>query len=206
MILNIHPDNPDKRKMEIALGILKDGGVIVFPTDTVYSLGCDLLNSSGIERIARMKGLKPEKANFSIICNDLSHISEYSKPMENHTFKMMKSLLPGPFTFILEANRNVPRIFSSNRKTIGIRVPDNNITRELVQMLGRPIVSTSLHSEDTLLEYPTDPEDIHEQWGNQVELVIDGGPGGLEGSTVLDCTAGEMVVVREGKGMQLLSL
>ena len=206
MILSIHPDNPDKRKMDTAVSILKDGGIIVFPTDTVYSIGCDLLNGKGIERIARIKGVKPEKANLSIICNDLSHISEYSKPMENHIFKMMKSVLPGPFTFILEANRNVPRIFSSNRKTIGIRVPDNNIARDLVQMLGRPIVSTSLHSDDSIVEYLTDPEEIHDQFGNQVELVIDGGPGGLEGSTVLDCSGGEILVLREGKGLELLSL
>ncbi|MEY3398029.1 MAG: hypothetical protein RL220_623, partial [Bacteroidota bacterium] len=174
MLLNIHPDNPDQRKMAMAVKALQDGEVIVLPTDTVYCFGCDLSHPKAIEVIARLKGVKPEKANLSIICQDLSHLAEFAVQLPNPTFKLMKSLLPGPYTFILPASKNVPRIFSSNKKTIGIRVPDNLIARELVQLLGRPIVCTSVHSEDEMLEYNPDAEEIHEKFGHQVAVVIDG--------------------------------
>ena len=200
MLVQIFPDNIDSRKLSQAVKILKEGGVIIYPTDTVYSFGCAMSNNKAIERLARLKGVKPEKAQFSIVCSGLSHLSDYSQPVNNPIFKMMKSLLPGPFTFILEANRNIPRIFSANRKTIGIRVPDNPIALALIDALGEPIVASSVHDEDALLEYTTDPERIDEKWGQSVDMVIDGGPGGFEASTILDCTGGAVALVRQGKG------
>lgn len=200
MLIQIFPDNIDTRKIQQAVDVLKGGGVIIYPTDTVYSLGCAISNNKAIERLARLKGVKPEKAQFSIVCSGLSHLADYSQPVSNPIFKMMKSLLPGPYTFVVEANRNIPRIFSAKRKTIGIRVPDNRIALALVEALGEPIVASSVHDEDALLEYTTDPERIDEKWGNQVDLVIDGGPGGFEASTILDCTGGAPSLIRQGKG------
>ncbi|MCB0402650.1 MAG: threonylcarbamoyl-AMP synthase [Flavobacteriales bacterium] len=201
MLLQIHPDNPDKRKIAQAVKILQKGGVIIYPTDTVYSMACDLNNRKAVERMAQIKGIKAEKANFSLICYDLSHISDYTVQFSNAVYKLMKRALPGPFTFILNANTSVPKLFKSNKKTIGIRVPDNNIARVLVQELGNPLISTSVHDDnDDILEYITDPEMIHERFKNIVDLVIDGGFGRNEASTIIDCTEGEAVVIREGLG------
>lgn len=201
MLIQIHPDNPDKRKIAQAVRILQKGGVIIYPTDTVYSMACDMNNRKAVERMAQIKGIKVEKANFSLICYDLSHISDYTVQFSNATYKLMKRALPGPFTFILNANTSVPKLFKSNKKTIGIRVPDNNIARALVEELGNPIISTSVHdNDDDILEYITDPELIHERFSNLVDAVIDGGFGRNEASTIIDCTEGEAIVVREGLG------
>lgn len=200
MLLEIHPENPDQRKIAQVVRCLQDGGIIIYPTDTVYSFGCDMMNKKALEKVARLKKVKLEKANFSIVCNDLAHLSEYSKPVSNSVFKMMKSLLPGPYTIILEANRNIPKIFSEKKKTIGIRIPDNKIAMAIVTALGNPIIATSVHDEDEIVEYTTDPEVIHENLENLVDIVIDGGAGSLEASTILDCSKGEVELVRLGKG------
>lgn len=205
MIVEILPHTIDQRKLDMALECLRKGGVIIYPTDTVYSIGCALNDTRAIERIARLKGIRPEKAHFSIVCHDLSHLSDYCKQLDNSVFKMMKSVLPGPYTFILEANRNIPKIFASNKKTIGIRVPDNAIALALVRELNMPLIATSVHDEDQLLDYTSDPNHIHELWENKVDLVIDGGPGGLEPSTVLNCTNGQISLVRQGKGLSPIS-
>lgn len=199
MLLEIHPDNPDERKLQMVLDCLNKGGVIVYPTDAVYTLGCDLLNHKAVEKVARIKGLKPEKANFSLICYDLSHISEYAK-INNATYKIMKRALPGPYTFILNGTHQVPKIFKSKKKTVGIRVPDNNIAREIVQVLQRPIISTSIHDDDEIIEYTTDPGLIHEKYGNDVDIVIDGGIGQNVATTIIDCTEGYPEIIREGLG------
>lgn len=200
MLLKLYNENPNARQVLRVVECLRNGGVIIYPTDTVYGMGADIRNPKALERMARIKGVKVEKANFSLICHDLSQISEYTRPIPNYFFKTMKRLLPGPYTFILNANSNVPRIFQGNKKTIGIRVPDNNIIRNIVRELGNPIASTSIHDEDEILEYTTDPELIHEKYEHLVDIVIDGGYGGNQPSTVLDCTGEEIVVVREGKG------
>lgn len=202
MLLELFPDNIDDRKIRQAVEILKAGGVVVYPTDTVYTLGCALSSNKGIEKVAKLKGIKPEKARFSIVCSDLSHMTDYSMPVSNPVFKLMKTLLPGPYTFILESNRNIPRIFESNRKTIGIRVPNHPISLALVKALGEPLVSTSIHDDDEMLEYSTDASLIEEKWGNRVDVVIDGGPGGFEPSTMIDCTSGGIEIIREGKGLE----
>ncbi|TVQ08904.1 MAG: threonylcarbamoyl-AMP synthase [Bacteroidetes bacterium] len=201
MIVKIYPDNPDPRKIDSVLECLRNGGVIIYPTDTVYSMGCDIMQHKAVERVAAIKGVKADKANFSIICNDLSHISDYTKPISTDIYKLMKKVLPGPFTFILNASNKVPRIFQNRKKTIGIRVPDNNIIRRLVQEYGNPIISTSIYDNDEILEYTTDPELIHENNINMVDMVIDGGYGGNIPSTVLDCTGSTIEVVRQGKGI-----
>ncbi|MDD3687576.1 MAG: L-threonylcarbamoyladenylate synthase [Bacteroidales bacterium] len=198
MFIRMHPDNPSDRHIRQVVDILKDGGVIIYPTDTVYGIGCDITKQKAIERVAQLKGIKPEKANFSFICYDLSHIADFTKPIDNHIFKMMKRNLPGPFTIILEANNNVPKILSANRKSIGIRVPNNIIIREIVKELGNPILTTSLKTNDEIIEYNTDPELIFEEYENQVDAVIDGGFGGLIASTVIDCTGDEPEIVRMG--------
>ncbi len=200
MLLSIHPDNPDKRKIDQAIQTLKKGGIIIYPTDTVYSMACDLNNRKAVERMAQIKGIKIEKANFSLICHDLSNISDYTVQFSNSIYKMMKRALPGPYTFILNANNSVPKLFKSKKKTIGIRVPDNNIARILVEQLGNPLISTSVHDDDEILEYITDPELIHEKYKNTLDLVIDGGYGQNEASTIIDCTGDEVKVVREGIG------
>lgn len=201
MLLEIHPDNPDERKIRQVVECLLDGGVIVYPTDTVYSFGCDMLNNKAVERVARLKNIKVEKANFSLVCYDLSHITEYSKQLSNPVFKLMKSVLPGPFTFILESGRAIPKIFSERKKTIGIRVPDNNIARAIVANLGHPIIATSVHDDDEILEYTTDAELIHQKFEKLVDIVIDGGPGSFDVSTIIDCTGDEIAIVRQGKGI-----
>jgi tRNA threonylcarbamoyl adenosine modification protein (Sua5/YciO/YrdC/YwlC family) len=198
LFIRMHPDNPSERHIRQVVDVLQDGGVIIYPTDTVYGIGCDITKPRAIERVAQLKGIKPEKANFSFICYDLSHLSDFTKPLDNQIFKMMKRNLPGPFTFILEANNNVPKILKANRKTIGIRIPDNNIIREIVKALGNPILTTSLKADDEILEYNTDPELIFETYENLVDLVIDGGYGGNVASTIIDCTGDEFVIVRQG--------
>ncbi len=200
MILRIYPENPNERELLKVVDILKKGGVIIYPTDTVYGLGCDINSKKAVERVAQIKGLKVEKANLSIICYDLSHITDYAKHVDNKTFKMMKKGLPGPFTFILEASNLIPKIFTAKKKTIGIRIPDHNIPRELVRLLGNPIVTTSIRDEDDIMEYSTDPELIHEKFENIVDCVIDGGYGNQTASTIVDCSSGEIEVIRQGLG------
>jgi tRNA threonylcarbamoyl adenosine modification protein (Sua5/YciO/YrdC/YwlC family) len=199
MILKIYPDNPDPKRIQEVADILRNGGIVIYPTDTVYSIGCDLMNQKAIAKVAAIKGIKPEKANFSIVCYDLSHISEYAK-INTPDYKLLKKSLPGAFTFILNATGNVPKIFKSKKKTIGIRVPNNNIAREIVLEFGNPIIATSVHDDDEILEYTTDPELIHEKYGKLVDVVIDGGMGNNEASTIVDLTDGEPEIIRQGLG------
>ncbi len=199
MLLRIHPQDPQPRLIRQAADILRNGGVIIYPTDTVYGIGCDILQTAAIERICRLKGIDPRKANLSFICNDLSHLSEYTKQISTPTFRLLKEHLPGPYTFILPASKLVPQILQSKRSTIGLRVPDNAIALALVRELGRPILSTSLPGE--LIEDTTDPDVMFENFGNQVDAVIDGGIGGMTPSTVVDCSNEEPVVIREGAGI-----
>jgi tRNA threonylcarbamoyl adenosine modification protein (Sua5/YciO/YrdC/YwlC family) len=199
-LIKIYPDNPNPKEIKKVIDVLNKGGVIIYPTDTVYSFGCDVTKTKALERIARIKDIKLEKANFSIIFYDLSHLSDYTKQIDTSTYKTLKRALPGAFTFILEATNTIPKLFKSKRKTIGIRIPDNNIPREIVNQLGNPLVATSVHDEDEILEYTTDPELILEKYGNLVDLVIDGGYGDNDASTVVDLTGGDIEVIREGKG------
>lgn len=201
MLLKIYPENPDERRIQQVIDVLKKGGVIVYPTDSVYSMGCDMTNRRAVEKMAQLKGLKLEEANFSLICYDLSNISEYTVQFGTDIYKMMKRALPGPYTFILNANKNIPKLFQSKKQTIGIRVPDNNIARTIVNRLGNPLLSTSVHDNDEILEYTTDPELIHERYDEQVDLVIDGGFGNNEASTVIDCTGETPEIVRQGIGV-----
>ncbi|MEZ5010090.1 MAG: L-threonylcarbamoyladenylate synthase [Chitinophagales bacterium] len=201
MLVKMYEENPNERQIKQVVDCLRSGGLVVYPTDTVYGLGCDIFNKQAMERLYQYKGLKPKnKANFSIICYDLSDISTYAKQLNTSTYKLMRRALPGPFTFVLDASREIPNFFINNRKTIGIRVPDNNIARAIVKELGNPIVSTSVHHRDTVLDYITDPELIHEELGDLVDMVVDGGMGGIEPSTVVDCTGDEPEILREGKG------
>lgn len=201
MIVRIHPDNPDERNIGKVVECLRKGGIVVYPTDTVYGIGCDITNQQAVERILRFKDINIKKTNLSFICHDLSHISDYVKPLDNSIFKLMKRNLPGPFTFILEANNNVPKMFKANKKTVGIRIPDNKIIREIVKELGNPVLSTSVKiSEEEETEYITEPELIEEKLNHIADIVIDGGEGGHEGSTVVDCTNGSYEIVRQGKG------
>ena len=201
MLIKIYPENPNPKAIEQVVSILRKGGLIIYPTDTVYGLGCDITNQKAIEKICRLRGIKPEKANFSFICHDLSHISDYIKPIDTTVFRLIKKALPGPFTFIFNANNNVPKLLSSNKKTVGIRVPDNNIARCIVRELGNPVISTSIHDDDEIIEYTTDPELIYEKFKDTVDAVIDGGYGDNIPSTVVDCTFGEFEVIRQGKGL-----
>lgn len=201
MLLKIYPENPNPRHIRMVVECLMDGGIIIYPTDTVYGMGCDIFKSKAIERIALIKGIKPEKANFSFICDDLSQLSDYSKPIANDIFRLMRNNLPGPFTFILNASSNVPKLIQSKKKTVGIRIPNNTIPIEIVRELGNPIMSTSIHDEDEVIEYTTDPELIYEKYNKLVDIVIDGGYGDNEPSTVVDCTVAEPLIIREGKGI-----
>ncbi|SMO49311.1 L-threonylcarbamoyladenylate synthase [Solitalea koreensis] len=201
MLLKIYPENPNPKAIEQVVACLKKGGVIIYPTDTVYGMGCDITNHKAIERICQIKGIKPEKANLSFICYDLSHLAQYTKPVDTVIFRMLKSHLPGPFTFIFNASSLVPKLLNSKKKTVGIRVPDNDIAREIVNQLGNPIVSTSIHDEDEIIEYSTDPELIYEKYQDLVDIVIDGGYGDNEASTVVDCTSDPIEVIRQGKGI-----
>ncbi|MDO6517931.1 L-threonylcarbamoyladenylate synthase [Zobellia uliginosa] len=197
--IKIYKDNPNPKEIKRVVDVLRKGGLIIYPTDTVYGLGCDITNSRALEKIARIKGIKLAKANWSFICADLSNLSDYVRQIDTATFKILKRALPGPYTFILPGNNNLPKDFKK-RKTVGIRVPDNTIARALVEGLGNPIVSTSIRDDDDLLEYTTDPELIFEKWENLVDIVIDGGYGDNVASTVIDLSNGEAEVVREGKG------
>ncbi len=198
MLVRLFPENPDPRKIRQITEILMNGGVIIYPTDTVYGIGCDITQPKAVERVAKIKGLNPEKNLMSFICHDLSHIADFSAPLSNTVFKMMKRNLPGPFTFILNANNNVPKLLKSKRKTVGIRVPDNNIVREIVRELGNPILSTSVVDEDEILEYTTDPELIYEKYNDLVDIVIDGGYGENIPSAIIDCTNEEWDIIRKG--------
>jgi tRNA threonylcarbamoyl adenosine modification protein (Sua5/YciO/YrdC/YwlC family) len=197
--IKIYEDKPSEAAIKKVVEVLKNGGLVIYPTDTVYGLGCDITNSRALERIAKIKGIKLEKANFSFICHDLSNLSDYVRQIDTATFKILKRSLPGPYTFILPGNNDLPKEFRK-KKTVGIRVPDNNIALQIVKLLGNPIVSTSIHDDDEVLEYSTDPELIFEKWQNKVDLVIDGGYGDNVGSTIIDLSGYEPVVIREGKG------
>jgi tRNA threonylcarbamoyl adenosine modification protein (Sua5/YciO/YrdC/YwlC family) len=197
--IKIYEDKPNEAAIAKVVKVLKDGGLVIYPTDTVYGLGCDITNTKALERIAKIKGVKLDKANFSFVCHDLSNLSDYVKQIDTSTFKLLKRALPGPYTFILPGNTNLPKEFKK-KTTVGIRVPDNSIALEIVRQLGNPIVSTSILDEDDVIEYTTDPELIFEKWQNLVDMVIDGGYGGNIGSTIIDLSGDEPIVVREGKG------
>lgn len=198
MFIKLYDDNPQQREMDKIVEVLRNGGIIIYPTDTLYGIGCDALNVRAVERICQIKGLEPQKNHLSIICSDISDVSEYAR-MSNAVFKLMRRNLPGPFTFILPTTSVLPRVFR-NRKTVGVRVPDRNIIRELVRLLGNPILTTSIKDEDDEIEYTTNPELIYEKWGERVDLVIDGGYGGTIGSTVIDCTSDVFEIIRYGAG------
>lgn len=198
-ILKIHADNPSEKQINEVVEVLKKDGVIIYPTDTVYGLGCDIFNHKAMEKLARIKGVKLEKAHFSFVCSDLSNLSQFSKPIDNPVFKLLKRALPGPFTFVLNAANTLPTTYKG-KKTVGIRVPDNNIPRMIVEKLGNPIASTSTYSDDEIIEYSTDPELIAEKYDKLVDLVIDSGVGDYTASTIVDVTSGEPVLLRQGKG------
>ena len=200
MLIKIYPQNPQPRAIQQVVEVFDRGGIVVYPTDTLYGLGCAIDQLQAAEVVARIKGNEVEKDLFSFICADLSQLSLYCKPISDTTFKMMKRHLPGPFTFILEANNQVPKLFKSRKKTVGIRVPDNTIIREIVKELGRPVLNTSLNPSYEDPEYVRDPEWIHELYGSLIDIVVDGGEGGMEPSTVIDCTSGEPVIIRQGLG------
>ncbi|WP_158978361.1 L-threonylcarbamoyladenylate synthase [Cellulophaga sp. L1A9] len=197
--IKIYPENPNPKEIKKVVQVLKKGGLVIYPTDTVYGLGCDITNTKALEKIARIKGIKLDKANWSFICADLSNLSDYVRQIDTPTFKILKRALPGPYTFILPGNNKLPKEFKK-KKTVGIRVPDNSIAKAIVEALGNPIVSTSIRDDDEVLEYTTDPELIFEKWQNLVDIVIDGGYGDNTASTVIDLSEGEPVVIREGKG------
>lgn len=199
MLIKIYPENPNQREIDKVVEVLKEGGLIIYPTDTVYAIGCDALNVRAVEKICKLKGIDPRKENLSIICYDLSNISEFAK-VDNTSFKLMKKNLPGPFTFILNTNSSLPKIYR-NRKTVGIRVPDHSVAREIIRHLGNPLLTTSVHSDDQILEYVTDPELLHEKYEYSIDLVIDSGFGGLTASTVVDCSEGDAEIIRQGKGI-----
>lgn len=200
MLLKIYDKNPSEKDIRQTARVLADGGVVIFPTDTIYAIGCNIYSPRAHDRIARIKGLNPKNANFSFLFYDLSHLSEYTRPISNEVYKIMRRNLPGPYTFILNANSNVPKILGIRKKTVGIRIPDNPVLLEILKELGRPIMSTSVHDDDEVLEYTTDPELIHERYKDLVDLVVDGGYGDNTPSTIIDCTGEEILMVREGKG------
>jgi tRNA threonylcarbamoyl adenosine modification protein (Sua5/YciO/YrdC/YwlC family) len=201
MIIEINPQNIDERLIHQAADVLKKGGIIIFPTDSVYAMGCDLYNKNALAKLAKLKGVKLNKARFSIICHNLSDLSNYVKQIDRPTFKLLKQHLPGPFTFILTATNEIPKLFDSNRKEIGIRIPDNQIILKITEALGKPIATTSLHDdEDTFLDYFNDPYEIYQRFDDEVDLVVDGGYGKLHASTIIDCTSGAPVIVRQGIG------
>lgn len=197
--IKIYEDKPSEAAIKKVVAVLREGGLVIYPTDTVYGLGCDITNSRALEKLAKLKDVKLEKANFSFVCSSLSNLSDYVKQIDTSTFKILKRALPGPYTFILPGNNDLPKEFRK-KKTVGIRVPDNNIAIQIVEMLGNPIVSTSIHDEDEVIEYSTDPELIFEKWQNKVDIVIDGGYGENVASTIIDLTGHEPEVIREGKG------
>ncbi len=203
MLLKLYPDNPNHREFRQIVDILRNGGIIIYPTDTVYAIGCDINNNKAIQKIAKLKGTTAEKGNFSLICNSLSNLAEYAK-VDNTTFKMMKKNLPGAFTFILEASNNVPKLFKSKKKTVGIRVPNHFIPLRIVEELGNPILTTSIHDPDEVAEYITDPELIHEKYNKQVDLILDGGYGNNTASTIINCTTDSFEIIRPGIGKLIL--
>lgn len=200
MIISLHPKNPNPRDLKKVVEILHKDGVIIIPTDTIYAMACRLDSKKGIEKMCRISGKKPEKVNFSLLCSDLSHIADYTAVIDKNIFRLMKNNLPGPFTFILNANKSVTKYFSGNKKTIGIRVPDNIIAQTLVSELGMPLLVSTIHSDDEIVEYLTDPEEIHDKFENLVDAVIEGGIGDNIPSTIIDCLEDEPVLIREGKG------
>lgn len=200
MLLKIYPENPSPRHIKMVVDCLKSGGLVIFPTDTVYGLGCSINQPKSVDRIALLKGIKKEKANFSFIFNNLSMLSDFTRPIGNDIFKMMKRNLPGPFTFILESNSNIPKIFQNKKKTIGIRIPDEPIIQTIIEELGHPVMTTSILDDDKMLEYTTDPEIIYDNFKDKVDIIIDAGHGGNQASTIVDCTDNEVVILRQGKG------
>jgi tRNA threonylcarbamoyl adenosine modification protein (Sua5/YciO/YrdC/YwlC family) len=201
MLIRIYNENPNQKHIRQIVDLLENGAIIIYPTDTVYAMGCDIKASKSIERIARLKGLNPSNPDLSLIFHDMSQLSEYTIIRDNNIFKLLKRNLPGPFTFIVQANNQIPKLFKNKKKTVGIRIPDNNIVLELVRELGRPIITTSIHDPDEIIEYTTDPELIHEKYSDIVDAVIDGGFGNNEASTVVDCTGDEIEIVRQGLGI-----
>lgn len=199
MLINIHPQNPQERLIKQAADVLRKGGIIIYPTDTIYGLGCDIFNAQAIERICRIKGINPQKAQLTFVCRDLSHLSDYAKAIPTPTFRLLKKGLPGPFTFILQASKQVPKLMKSKKDTVGIRVPDNKIVQSLIHELDHPIMSVSLPMDEDV-SYYTDPELMEERFGKLVDLVIDGGPGNITPSTVVDCTTPQPQLIREGAG------
>lgn len=198
--LKIHSQNPEMRKINRVVEVLRKGGIIIYPTDTVYGIGCDLMNRKAIEQLCRIMDIKPNKLDLSFICTDLSQVSEYVKQIDTPVFKVLRKSLPGPFTFILESSNRVPKILDVSKKTVGIRIPNNNIPIAIVAELGNPIITSSVKDDDTIIEYTTDPEEIYEDFKNKVDMIIDGGVGGNIPSTVIDCTDGELRVIRKGLG------
>ncbi|HET6227985.1 MAG TPA: L-threonylcarbamoyladenylate synthase [Bacteroidia bacterium] len=201
MLIRINPNKPNDTEIAKVVNCLRDGGVIIYPTDTVYGMGCDINKQRAVERVCKIKGIDSEKANFSFICHDLSHLSDFTRPISTSTYKLMKKALPGPFTFILEGNNSVPKLFKSKKKTVGIRIPNNAICLEIVKKLGNPIMSSSIHDEDELIEYTTDPDLIYEKYKDKVDLVIAGGYGNNEPSTIVDCTTDDYEILRQGLGV-----
>ena len=199
-LIKIHPINPEGRKIARIVDILKNGGVIIYPTDTIYGIGCDLMNRKSIERLCQIINVKPQKLDLSFICQDLSQVSNYVRRMDTPVFKILKKALPGPYTFILESSSKVPKILDVNKKTVGIRIPANLIPLALVQQLGNPIISSSIKDEDIIREYTTDPEKIYDDFKHKVDIVIDGGPGGNVASSVIDCTGDTLSIIRKGLG------
>lgn len=199
-LLKIHPKNPEERKIRHVVDVLKKGGVIVYPTDTIYGLGCDLMSKKAIERVCQIMNIKAQKLNLSFICNDLSHISEYVRRIDTPVFKILKKALPGPFTFILESSSKVPKILDANKKTVGIRIPDHEVPRMIVRQLGNPLITSSIKDDDTIKEYTTDPEQMYIDFKFLVDVVIDSGAGGNVPSTVVDCTGSELEIIRQGLG------
>lgn len=198
--LTIHPQNPETRKISKVVDALRGGAIIVYPTDTIYGIGCDLMNRKAIERLCRIMDIKPQKLDLSFICNDLSHIAEYVRRIDTPVFKVLKKALPGPYTFILESSSKVPKILDINKRTVGIRIPDHNIPREIVKLLGNPLITSSIKDDDVIKAYTTDPEEMYEDFKNEVDIVIDGGPGGNVPSSVIDCTGDEITIIRRGLG------
>lgn len=198
-IIKVHPENPHERAIDQIVEVLKNGGLVIYPSDTVYGLGCDITHAKAMEKLCRIKGVRPEKAQFSFVCNDLSHLSFYTKPISTSNFKLLKRALPGSFTFVMEASNNLPPTYK-NRKTVGIRVPNHFVPQMIVEKLGNPIASTSIRNDDEITEYITDPELILEEYGNLVDLVVDSGAGGNIASSIIDISGEEVVILREGKG------
>jgi len=201
MLLKIYPNSPSQRNIKTVAEVFCKGGLVIFPTDTIYGLGCGIRHIKAVNRIAQLKGIKKEKANFSMIISDLSMLAEYTKPIDNHIFRLMRKNLPGPFTFILNASSNIPKIFQSKKKTIGIRIPDNSVVKALIEHLGSPIITTSIRDDDYIVEYTTDPELIYEKYEKLVDIVIDAGYGDNQASTIVDCTSDTPIIIRQGKGI-----